>query len=107
MRRISSFFAVLSARCKAFFLSGSTVILASFLLSKPFIMSFMISRGSSVLGLSEVTKIRSARFCATFAIRGRFVLSRSPPQPKTTISLFLQSGFSVSRTFFRASSVCA
>ena len=47
------------------------------------LISFIISCGSSFLGLSDVTIIKSEYFCAAFAIKGRFVLSRLPPQPNT------------------------
>jgi hypothetical protein len=53
----------------------------------PFTTSFAIAAGSSERALSVVTTTTSASSLATAPITGRFVASRSPPQPKTTISL--------------------
>ena len=73
----------------------------------PRLMSSMICSGFSDRGLSEVTTTRSLRRAATAPISGRFVLSRSPPQPNTVITRPEASGRAVSRRFFSASSVCA
>jgi hypothetical protein len=51
----------------------------------PISISSIIFRGFSVRGLSEVTITRSLFLPATSPIGARFVLSRSPPQPKTVI----------------------
>ena len=48
--------------------------------------SAMIANGSSLRGLSEVSTARSARRVAIAPIKGRLARSRSPPQPKTTIT---------------------
>jgi hypothetical protein len=53
------------------------------------IMSIM-AMGSSVLGLSEVMMAISESLAPISPIMGRLVLSRSPPQPKTEMSLPLQ-----------------
>ena len=47
----------------------------------------MIASGSSERGLSEVTNTWSASRAAISPISGRFLRSRSPPQPNTTCSL--------------------
>ena len=49
-------------------------------------ISSMIRAGSSLRGLSDVTITRSLSRAATAPISGRFVRSRSPPQPNTVIS---------------------
>jgi hypothetical protein len=49
-------------------------------------MSLMIASGSSLRGLSLVTIAKSACASTTAPMRGRLVLSRFPPQPKTTMS---------------------
>ena len=45
-----------------------------------------IAAGSSVRGLSSVSHTRSAWRQAASAMSGRLARSRSPPQPKTTIT---------------------
>ena len=67
----------------------------------------MMERGSSLLGLSEVTMQASDRRAAAAPIRGRFPLSRSPPQPNTVIRRREHSSLSVLQTFSRASGVWA
>ena len=52
----------------------------------PATMSSTMDSGSSVRGLSEVTMASPAPAAATLPISGRFVRSRSPPAPKTTMS---------------------
>ena len=47
----------------------------------------MMSSGSSLRGLSEVSTARSAKRVATEPMTGRLARSRSPPHPKTTITL--------------------
>ena len=47
----------------------------------------IIASGSSERGLSEVTITTSAKETAISPIIGRFILSRSPPHPKTKITL--------------------
>src|SRR6185312_4588768 len=72
--------------------------------------SLMISIGSSLRGLSLVTMTRSLSAPATRPIFGRFVLSRSPPQPNIVITRPPCSptrSRASSMRFFRASSVCA
>ena len=70
-------------------------------------ISSMIRSGSSLRGLSDVTITRSLNRAATAPISGRFVRSRSPPQPNTVTMRPVASGRAVSSRFFSASSVCA
>ena len=70
-------------------------------------ISSRIFSGSSLRGLSDVTITRSLSRAATAPISGRFVRSRSPPQPNTVTSRPVASGRAVSSRFFSASSVCA
>ena len=65
----------------------------------------MISSGGSPRGLSEVRKTRSARSSATRPMRGRFPLSRSPPQPKRQRSLPRVNSRAVRRTVSRPAGV--
>ncbi len=67
----------------------------------------MICLGSSVLGLSEVTMEKSAFLKTVFPMTALFPLSRSPPQPNTTISLPSVKALAVEMALERASSVCA
>ena len=55
-------------------------------------ISARIAAGSSLRGLSSVTRVRSARRVAISPITGRLARSRSPPQPNTTTSLPLANG---------------
>ena len=50
------------------------------------VISSRIASGDSWRGLSEVKIAVVAYFTAMRAISGRFVRSRSPPQPHTTIN---------------------
>ena len=61
----------------------------------------MIRSGSSLRGLSEVTITRSLSRAATAPISGRFVRSRSPPQPNTVMSRPVASGRAVSSRFLQ------
>ena len=67
----------------------------------------MIASGSSERGLSEVTTARSESSAAARPISGRLSRSRSPPQPKTEISLPSVSRRAASSTFSSESGVCA
>jgi len=70
--------------------------------------SLIMSRGSSLRGLSEVSTTISLKRPAASPIRGRLVLSRSPPHPNNVI--MRPSGFSsfaVANRFRSASSVWA
>ena len=67
----------------------------------------MIASGSSERGLSEVTTVRSARRAAISPILGRLSRSRSPPQPKTQMSLLSVSKRAAWRTLSSESGVCA
>ena len=64
----------------------SLILLVSAISIPSIILSIIIS-GSSPLGLSDVTIQTSESSAAIFPITGRFVLSLSPPQPKTDIIL--------------------
>ena len=75
----------------------------SFWLMPAQISSIMLS-GSSLLGLSLVTMQILAYFWAITPILGRFVLSLSPPAPKTAIKFRCLSEFS---TFSMPSGVWA
>jgi hypothetical protein len=66
-----------------------------------------MASGGSLRGLSEVTTTTSESRAATAPISGRLVRSRSPPQPKTVMSRRGFSSRTVSRRFFKASSVWA
>ena len=70
-------------------------------------MSFNISSGSSLRGLSEVKITLSLYSQATSAITERLVLSLSPPHPTTVIifSLPCLNFFMVANTFNNASGV--
>ena len=67
----------------------------------------MMSIGSSVRGLSEVTTTRSASAEATAPITGRLVRSLSPPQPNRQITRPGVRSRTVVRMFSRASGVWA
>jgi hypothetical protein len=71
------------------------------------VISAMIASGSSLRGLSLVTIDRSAFEVAAKPIRGRLARSRSPPQPRTTISRPAASGRAARSTFSTLSGVCA
>ncbi len=70
-------------------------------------MSAMMANGSSVRGLSEVMTTRSAAFSASPPMSGRLVLSRSPPQPKTAMSLPRVISRAVSKTLATEAGVWA
>ena len=55
--------------------------------SMPAMISATIASGSSERGLSDVTIVRSARRAAISPMSGRLPRSRSPPQPKTQMTL--------------------
>ena len=63
--------------------------------------------GSSLRGLSDVAIIISPYKAANLPITGRFVRSRSPPQPNTMIILALANCFAVLSTFSSPSGVWA
>jgi len=67
----------------------------------------MIARGSSVRGLSLVTMARSASSATAAPIFGRFVGSRSPPQPNTQINRRAVSARTADSTLRSASGVWA
>ena len=73
----------------------------------PCSMSSMMAPGSSVRGLSEVAIARSAASAAIRPMSGRLPLSRSPPQPNTTMSRPRVSGRSVASARSSASGVWA
>ncbi len=67
----------------------------------------MMASGRSERGLSEVTMQESASRAVISPISGRFSRSRSPPQPKTAISLPPVSMRAALSTFSSESGVCA
>ena len=67
----------------------------------------MIARGSSERGLSVVRTVRSAPSVAAAPIGNRFARSRSPPQPKTTITRPVANGRAAASTVRMLSGVCA
>ena len=73
----------------------------------PATISAMIASGSSERGLSEVTIAMSASSAAIRPMIGRLSRSRSPPQPKTQISLPSVSLRAARSTFSSESGVCA
>ena len=75
--------------------------------TSPRLISSMIRSGSSERGLSEVSTTRSLSRPATAPISGRFVRSRSPPQPNTVIRRARRQRPRGLSRFFSASSVCA
>jgi hypothetical protein len=77
--------------------SGSTMSAPEPGSSKPARMSSMMASGSSVRGLSLVTRSGRPGARRRRAMRGRLVLSRSPPQPKRTMSRPRHSGRRVVR----------
>src|SRR5436190_15289879 len=106
---ISSLLARLTAVLIASFLSGIEMTFFFVTAFTPACISFKISSGSSLRGLSEVKITLSLYSQATSAMTGRLVLSLSPPQP-TTVMICLSSClnfFIVASTFNRASGVCA
>lgn len=66
-----------------------------------------MSMGSSVRGLSEVTTAKSAFSAAMRPMMGRFVRSRSPPQPKRATTRPFVTARMARSTFSRASGVWA
>ncbi len=76
------------------------------LISIPSLISFIISLGSSSLGLSEVTITLLAYLAAIAPILGLLLLSLFPPHPKTQIkSPCGSNSFNVFKTFSNASGV--
>src|SRR5690606_31484509 len=69
-------------------------------------MAARISAGTSERGLSSVTITTSASRVAISPIMGRLPRSRSPPQPKTTITRPVVKGLTAVRTFSSASGLC-
>ena len=59
----------------------------------------MMAMGCSVRGLSDVIMAKSAYSTPILPIMGRFMGSRSPPQPKTEMSLPLQKPLTELSTF--------
>ncbi len=70
-------------------------------------MSSKICSSVSERGLSAVTKTWSAPSSTARSIGARFVRSRSPPQPKTTIKRPGVTSRSIAQAWLRASSVWA
>ena len=66
-----------------------------------------IAAGFSERGLSSVTMTTSAARAAIAPIIGRLPGSRSPPQPKTTMSRPVTNGRSAASAFSSASGLCA
>ena len=75
--------------------------------AKPFLTSASICFGSSLRGLSDVAIVISDPCAATFAITGRLLRSRSPPQPKMVRILPGERACMASITRLRASPVWA
>ena len=73
----------------------------------PVSISLIILIGDSLRGLSEVIMVKSARFDAIAPILGLFFLSRSPPHPKSIMSLPYVCGFKALNIFSIADGVCA
>ena len=71
----------------ASFLSGTVTYSPSAFLT-PTNISLIISIGSSNLGLSEVTIVKSDNLDETSPISNLLSFERFPPQPKTVTSLF-------------------
>ena len=69
-------------------------------------MARRMAAGSSERGLSSVTITRSAASAAILPISGRLPGSRSPPQPKTTVSRPLVKGRKAAIAFASASGLC-
>ena len=75
---------------------------------RPRTMASAIAPGDSLLGLSFVTKTRSAPSAAARPMSGRLWGSRLPPQPKTQEHLTRRSGAArLASTRASASGVCA
>src|SRR5216683_3772356 len=99
------------ASAMAFLRSVSTAYFA-LVFCKPTRASLMMEHGSSLRGLSEVSTTKSLPRPATSPMSGRFVRSRSPPQPKSVTTRpfdpFCETNSRASAVRLRsASSVCA
>ena len=70
-------------------------------------LASVMAMGSSVRGLSEVMTAKSDSFTPICPIMGRFMGSRSPPQPNTAMTLPLQKSFTEESTFSSPSGVWA
>ena len=108
-KTMSSFCARLTAVLIASFLSAIEMTFFFATTFTPACISFKISSGSSLRGLSEVRITLSLYSQATSAMMGRLVLSLSPPQPTTVITCSFPclNFFIVANTFNNASGVCA
>lgn len=86
-----SFFCKHASRADRFFPVGDAERFFISSASSPASISLIISCGSSKRGLSDVIITRSLAFAASFAMMGRFPLSRLPPAPTTVITFPLPS----------------